>query len=290
MANLLQWLAWPQGPHLVDRTSTENPPMALAILLSLVALYDSTPPMVGLGLIYKAPYIQTTSWPEAYFNLMLASQAEAGNRPTEDKVIFEQIQVSSQVIPLPGLPTLFLDVKTPEDITDSKAPWSPQVFRGFWLFQVTLKGADPPSTQVAFPRLQGSRECSWICRQEQVLPPKLEEVPQITVPLSTADPCHWNIVNDPIFPDCLDVFKVRHEASLASGAATPMGGASSQGESPTSAQQFPHTTQPPAVPTPGWKWKRGWLGSRIRCTTSTSKWSNRWVSSGRSTKPWPSLS
>ena len=164
-----------------------------------------------------------------------------------------QIQVSSRVIPLPGIPTLFLDVKTHEDITDSKAPRPPQVLRVFRLFQVTLKGADPPSTQVAFPCLQGSRECSWICRQEQVLPPKLEEAPQITVPLSVADPRHWNIMNDPIFPDCLDIFKVRHEASLASGAATPTGGASSRGESPTSAQEFPHMTQPPAVLTPGWQ-------------------------------------
>ena len=89
-----------------------------------------------------------------------------------------QIQASSQVIPLPGVPTLFLDVKTPEDITDSKVPRPPQVFRGFQLFQITLKGGDPPSAQVAFPRLQGKTECSWISRQEQVLPPKLEEAPQ----------------------------------------------------------------------------------------------------------------
>ena len=110
-----------------------------------------------------------------------------------------QIQASSQVIPLPGVATLFLDVKTPEDITNSKGPRPPQVFRGFQLFQITLKGRDPPSTQVAFPCLQGKMECSWIPRQEQVLPPKLEEVPQITVPLHAANPHHWNIVNDPIF-------------------------------------------------------------------------------------------
>ena len=78
--------------------------------------------MVGLGFIYKAPYIQTTSWTEAYFDLKLASQAEAGSQTTGAKVIFVQIQASSQVIPLPRVPTLFLDVKTPEDITDSKVP------------------------------------------------------------------------------------------------------------------------------------------------------------------------
>ena len=142
-------------------------------------------------------------------------------------MIFVQIQASSQVIPLPGVPTLFLDVKTPEDITDSKVPQPPHIFRGFKLFQITLKDADPPSAQVAFPHLQGKTECSWISRQEQVLPPELEEAPQITVPLSAADPHHWNIVNVPIFPNCLDAFKVRHEASLASGAATSIGGASS---------------------------------------------------------------
>ena len=39
--------------------------------------------------------------------------------------------------------------------------------------------------------------------QEQVLPPKLEEVPQVTAALTAADPNHWNIVNDPIYPSCL---------------------------------------------------------------------------------------
>ena len=255
LANMLEWLAQPQGPHLVDGSSTENPLTALAILISPEALYHSDSPMLGLGLVYKAPYIQTTSWTEAYFDLKLASQAEAGSRTTEAKVIFVQIQASSQVIPLPRVPTLFLDVKTPEDITNSKVPRPPQVFRGFQLFQITLKGVDPPSAQVAFPHLQGKTECSWISRQEQVLPPKLEEVPQITVPLSVANPHHWNIVNDPIFPNCLDAFKARHKASLASGAATSTGGASSRGESSTPTQEFPLATWPQPPPTPTLEWQ-----------------------------------
>ena len=252
LTNMLDWLAQPQGPHLVDGSSTESSSTALAILMTPKALYDPYSPMVGLGLVYKAPYIQTTSWTKAYFDLKLASQAKVGSRTTGAKVIFVQIQASSQVIPLPGVPTLFLDVKTPEDITNSKSPQPPQVFRGFQLFQITLKGGDPLSAQVAFPHLKVKMECSWIPRQEQVLPPELEEAPQITVPLSTADPHHWNIVNDPIFPNCLAAFKVRHEASLASGAATSTGGASSQGGSSTPTQEFPLVTwpQPPPTPTP----------------------------------------
>ena len=79
LTNVLDWLTQPQGPHLVDGTSTENPLTALAILITPEALYDPDSPMVGLGLMYKAPYIQAASWSEAYFNLKLASQAEVSN-------------------------------------------------------------------------------------------------------------------------------------------------------------------------------------------------------------------
>ena len=166
-----------------------------------------------------------------------------------------QIQASSWVIPLPGTPTLFLDVNTPEDITDSWAPRPPQDFRGFQLFQVIMKSEDPPSTQVAVPHLQGGMECTWIPKQDQVLPPKLEEVPQITMPLSGADPRHWNIVNDPIFPSCITTFRARHEAALASGTATTGGGASSQGGGSTPLQELPSASWLPPPPTPPLEWQ-----------------------------------
>ena len=250
LANMLDWLTQPQGPHLVDGSSTESPLTALAILIAPEALYDSASPMV-----YKAPYIQTTSWSEAYFDLKLTSQVKAGNRPTRTKVIFVQIQASSQVIPLPGTPTLFLDVKTPEDITDPKAPRPPQDFRGFQLFQVVMKSEDPPSTQVAVPRLQGGTECSWVPKQDQVLLAELEEVPQITVPLSVADPRHWNIVNDPIFPSCIATFRVRQEAALALGTAASGGGASSRGGGSTPLQELPSASRPLPPPTPPLEWQ-----------------------------------
>ena len=166
-----------------------------------------------------------------------------------------QIQASSQVIPLLRVPTLFLDVKTPEDITDSKVPQPPQDFRGFQLYQVILTGNSSPIAQVAFHRLQGKTVCCWTSRQKQVLLLKLEEAPQITVALSVANPNHWNIVNDPIFPSCLDAFKVRHEASLASEAATSTGGASCRGESSTPIPELLLATwpQPPSTPTLEWQ-------------------------------------
>ena len=79
LTNVLDWLTQPQGPHLVDGMSTENPLTALAILIAPEALYDPDFPLVELGLMYKAPYIQAVSWSEAYFDLKLTSQAKASN-------------------------------------------------------------------------------------------------------------------------------------------------------------------------------------------------------------------
>ena len=250
LANVLDWLTQPKGPHLVDGTSTADSLTALAILVTPKALYDPNSPMVGLGLVYKAPYIQAASWSKAYFSLKLASQAEVSNRTTSAMIIFVQIQESSQVIPLPGVPTLFLDVKTAEDITDSKEPWPPQDFRGFKLHWVIYTGAGPPIRQVALPRLQGKTVFHWAPKQKQVLTPELREAPQLTMALSAADANHWNIVNDPIFPSCLDEFKARHEAFQASGAAKLTRRPSSHGESSTPTHELPLTTwpQPPSTP------------------------------------------
>ena len=109
--------------------------------------------------------------------------------------------------------------------------------------------------QVAFPHLQGKMECSWVPLQKQVLPPELEEVRQITVPLSTADPHHWNIANDPVFPSCLAMFKVRHEAFLASGAAASTGGTNSRGRTSTPTPELPSAVWSQSPPTPPLGWQ-----------------------------------
>ena len=255
LANVLDWLTQPKGPHLVDGTSTPGSLTALAILVTPEALYNPDSPRVGLGLVYKAPYIQAASWSEAYFSLKLASRAEVSNWTTSALIIFVQIQESSQVIPLPGVPTLFLDVKTAEDIIDSNEPWPLQDFRGFRLHQVVYIGVSPPVGQVALPCLQGKTVFHWAPTQKQVLTPELKEVPQLTVALSAADANHWNIVNDPIFPSCLDEFKARHEASQASGAAKLTRRPSSHGESSTPTLELPLAAwpQPPSTPTLEWR-------------------------------------
>ena len=165
-----------------------------------------------------------------------------------------QIHESSQVIPLPGVPTLFLDVKTAEDITDSNEPRPPQDFRGFRLHRVIYLGAGPPAGQVAFPRLQGGTVSHWAPTQKPVMAPELEGMPKLLVALSAAADNHWNIGNDPIFPSCLAKFRARHEASQASGATRSTRRHGIHGESSTSTHElpFPAIPQPPLTPTLGW--------------------------------------
>ena len=255
LTNILDWLTQPHGPHLVDGTSDENLLTDLAVLASPKAFDDPDSLLVRLGFVYKALYIWTASWSKAYFELKLASQIKASGRLMETKVIFVQIQASSQVIPLPSVPTQFLDVKTQEDITDSKVSQPTWDFRGFHLHWVIITGEDPPVSQVAISHLQGNTSFHWTSMQEQVLPPKLEETPQVAAALATADPNHWNILNDPIYPGCLELFKARHEASKASEVTISAGGVGNQGESFTPTRELPPPTWPTQPPTPPLTWQ-----------------------------------
>ena len=253
-ANVLDWLTQPKGPHLVDGASTPDSLTVLAILVTPEALYDPNSPRVGLGLIYKAPYTLAASFSEPFFFLKSTSRAKAGNQITSALIIFVQIHESSQVIPLPGVPTLFLDVKTAEDVTDSNEPWPPQDFRGFRLHRVIYLGAGPPAGQVAFLCLQGRTVSHWAPTQKPVMVPELEGMPELSVALSAAADNHWNIGNDPIFPSCLAKFRARHEASQASRATRSTRRHSIHGEGSTSTHElpFPAIPQPPLTPTLGW--------------------------------------
>ena len=134
--SLLTWLTTLTGPHLREAVLTSESHTALAILVTLEELYDSYAPRVGLGLVYKAPYIKTASFSEAFFYLKSASEAEADKRITDSHLMFVWINKASKVIPLPYVQPLFLDVPTASDIRDSNKPQSPQAFRAFRLHRV----------------------------------------------------------------------------------------------------------------------------------------------------------
>ena len=198
--SLLTWLTTLTGPHLMEAVVTSESHMALAILVTLAELYDSHSPRVGLGLVYKAPYIKTASFSEAFFHLKSASEAEVDKRITKPHLLFVQINEASKVIPLPYIQPLFLDVPTMSDITDSKKPWSAQAFRAFRLHRVIYTEGSTLITQVAYPRLGGETKSHLLNFQKQQLIPELREHSMVLAVLAEADDGHWNVTNDPIYP------------------------------------------------------------------------------------------
>ena len=212
-ASLLAWLTKPTGPHLVEAASDSEPHTALAILWTSEALHNPKTSKVGVGLVYKAPYIWSASFSEAYFSLKSASGTEAGKRSSDTSLMFIHITEASQVIPHPTDRPLFLDIKQPGLIMDSNAPRPPEVFRGLKLHKVHLVKKDTHTTQVAIPCLEGGNTHHMITYQKSQIIPEFHMSDTIEAPLAVADEKHWNILNDPMFPACLAGFKDRHETS-----------------------------------------------------------------------------
>ena len=251
--SLLTWLTKLTGPHLVEAVLTSESHTTLAIVVVPEALYNPNSPRVGLGLVYKAPYINTASFSEAFFYLKSTSEAEEDKRITDSHLMFVQINEASKVIPLPYVQPLFLDVPTTSDITDSNKPKCPCAFRAFRLHRVIYMEGSTLTTQVAFPCLGGKTKSHLLNFQKQLLIPELHEHPLLSVTLADADSKHWNIANDPIYPVCLAEFRKRHESSQASQANKSVQKSGMGGGSRTHATTPPSATssKPPPIPALG---------------------------------------
>ena len=282
--SLLTWLTKLTGPHLVEAVLTRESHTALAMLVTPEELYDSYAPRVGLGLVYKAPYIKTASFSEAFFYLKSASEAEADKRITDSHLMFVRINEASKVIPLPYVQPLFLDVPTVSDIMDSNKPKSPHTFRAFRLHRVIYVEGSTLTTQVAFPHLGGKTRSHLLNFQKQLLIPELHEHPILSAALADADDGHWNVTNDPVYPACLAEFRRRHESSQASQANKSAERSGTGGESPTCAMTPPPATSSKPPPTPTLVLMRSGnlcMTPWTRCMLSASRLCKKWVSYGR---------
>ena len=104
LQSLLDWLFKPKGPTLVEASQTAAPYKALAIAVTKRTLYEEKPPLVGVGLLYKLPYIRTVSFSAAYMHLNVwhsaASNEESENRLDEPRLLFVNISEMGDVIPV----------------------------------------------------------------------------------------------------------------------------------------------------------------------------------------------
>ena len=210
-SQLLQWLNLARGPSLVEAGGEHDQRSALALVLTPECLYDPDSSRVRLALVYKLTYVKAVSFGEAYFHLKTAVEAASG-KIMDPLIMFVLLSGSSVVIPRPNNHTLFLDVSSPSYIEETGPLQRVQCFRGFKLHRAICLYAGESISYVAYPRLEGGRESHYMLPQRQKITPEILESLRLTVSLAPVDKGHWNIVNDPIYPACLDQFRERHEA------------------------------------------------------------------------------
>ena len=226
----------------MEAVLTSESHMALAILVTPEGLYGLHSPRVGLGLVYKVPYIKMASFSEAFFHLKCASDAETDKRITKPNLMFMGINEAGKVIPLPYVQPLFLDVPTTSDITESKKLQSSHAFRAFRLHRALYTEGSTARTQVAYPHLGGKTTSHLLNFQKQQLIPDLCEHSMVSAALAEADAGHWNVTNDLVYPACLEVFGRRHESSQDPQANKSAEVSGTGGRSPTGAMTPLSTT------------------------------------------------
>ena len=218
--SLLSWLTKTASPHLVEVASEPEPLSALALLWTPEALHNPKDSKVGVSLVYKPPYIPSASFCEAYFSLKSTSKAKLSKRSYSPGLMFVRITEASLITPHPLEKPLYLDVKHPDYITDLNTLRSPVVYRGFKLHKVLLVKEDTSIVQVVLPCLQGVSTPSLITYQKNQLTPEFCRPEIINTPLAVAHEGHWNIVNDPMFPACIQEFRARHETLMKTSSQT----------------------------------------------------------------------
>ena len=154
--SLLEWLAKPRGPHLVEATMGGMPEKALVLAVTKRTLYVEDPPYVGVGLVYKPHYVSTESFCSAYMHLNVWHAAALSEDSTDKldhpRFILVSISETSDVMP-DALPhPLFLDIVDKEAIEETGEPLAPCCFQGFRLHTVwNWPPGEEPAHQIAFP-------------------------------------------------------------------------------------------------------------------------------------------
>ena len=241
LKSLLEWLAKPRGPHLVEATGGGVPEKALVLAVTKRTLYGEDPPSVGVGLVYKPHYVSTESFCRAYMHLNVWHAAASSEDLTDklDHTRFILVSISEMSVVMPdALPhPLFLDVIDKGAVEETGEPLAPGWFRGFRLHTVWSR---PPGKelvrQIAFPRLRGDATAPMLEHEPEKLHPSMRQGPKVAIPLRPPSSRHWNIDSDLSFTIAVDTHCQRYEAK-------------NTGQDPqqefTGAEEYPRQTPPP---------------------------------------------
>ena len=217
LKNILEWLAKPKGPNLVEDPMCSVPEKALVLAVTKRMLYTEDPPSVGVGLVYKPHYISTESFCCAYMHLNVwhaaATDQDSTDKLDSSRFILVSISETSEVVPDVLPHPLFLDVIDKEAVEEMGEPLAPHSFRGFRLHTMwsQLPGEEPIH-QITFPCLRGDTTAPMLKHVLEKLPPNLRQGSKVAIPLKSPSSQHWNIDSDLTFGLAVDTHCRRHEA------------------------------------------------------------------------------
>ena len=217
LKSLLEWLAKPRGPHLVEAPMGGAPEKALVLAATKRTLYVKDPPSVGVGLVYKPHYVSTESFCHAYMHLnvwhAVASSEDSTDKLDSSHFILVSILETSEVMP-DALPhPLFLDIVDKEAVEKTGEPLAPHWFRGFRLHTVWSRPpGEEPICQITFPRLRGDATLPMLEHEPEKYPPSMWQEPKVAIPLRPPSSRHWNIDSDLTFTIVVDTHCWWHEA------------------------------------------------------------------------------
>ena len=217
LKNVLEWLAKPKGPNLVEDPVCSAPEKALVLAVTKRMLYMEDLLSMGVGLVYKPHYVSTESFCHAYMHLNVwhaaASDQDSTDKLDSSHFILVSISGMSEVVP-DALPhPLFLDVIDKEAVEEIGEPLAPHSFWGFRLHTVcSWPPGEEPVHQITFPRLRGDTTAPMLKHVPEKLPPNLRQGPKVAIPLKSPSSRHWNMDSDLTFGLAVDTHRRRHEA------------------------------------------------------------------------------
>ena len=217
LKNILEWLAKPKGPNLVEDPMSSAPEKALVLAVTKRMLYMEDPPSVGVGLVYKPHYVSTESFCCAYMHLNVwhaaASDQDSTDKLDSSHFILVSISEMSEVMPDALQHPLFLDVIDKEAVEEMGEPMAPHSFRDFRLHIMwsQLPGEEPIH-QITFPHLRGDTTAPMLKHVPEKLPLNLWQGPKVSIPLKSPSSRHWNMDSDLTFGLEVDTHRQRHEA------------------------------------------------------------------------------
>ena len=221
LKSLLEWLAKPRGPHLLEATGGGAPEKALVLAATKCMLYGEDPPAVGRGLVYTPHYVSAESFCRAYMYLNVWHVAASSEDSTDklDHTRFKLVSISemSEVMPDAVPHPLFLVVIDKGAIEETGEPLAPGWFQGFRLHtRWSRPHGKEPIRQIAFPRLRGDATAPMLEREPEKLHPSMRQGPKVAIPLRPPSSRHWNIDCDLSFTIAVDTHRRWYEAKTRS--------------------------------------------------------------------------